>query len=123
MTKLEELEAAWSAASAALDAVHRVAAYADGGAAYVAARDTADAAWAAYKDELKKQEDDTMKDLNVNFLTDADRPEPGIKSVKLVGLDIHPVTFKPMAAVQSPFFPGDVLVAEFKNNEWICYLD
>jgi hypothetical protein len=64
-----------------------------------------------------------MKDINVHFVTDADRPEPGIKSVKLVGLDIHPVTHKPMAAVQSPFFPGDVLVAEFKNNEWICYLD
>jgi hypothetical protein len=64
-----------------------------------------------------------MKDLNVNFVTDADRPEPGIKSVKLLKLDINPVTFKPLAAVQSPFFPGDVLVAEFKNNEWICYLD
>jgi hypothetical protein len=64
-----------------------------------------------------------MKDLNVNFVTDADRPEPGIKSVKLLKLDINPVTFKPLAAVQSPFFPGDVLVAEFKNNEWVCYLD
>ena len=64
-----------------------------------------------------------MKDLNVNFVNNGDKPDEGIKSVKLVKLDIHPVTSKPLAAVQSPFFPGDVLVAQFKNNEWICYLD
>ena len=65
-----------------------------------------------------------MKDLNVHFVNNGDKPdEYTFESVKLVKLDIHPVTHKPLAAVQSPFVPGDVLVAEFKNKEWVCYLD
>lgn len=64
-----------------------------------------------------------MKDLNVHFVNNGYKTDEGIKSVKLVKLDIHPVTSEPIAAIQSPFFPGDVLVAHFKNNEWVCYLD
>jgi hypothetical protein len=64
-----------------------------------------------------------MKDLNVRFVNNGYKTDEGIKSVKLVKLDIHPVTSNPIAAIQSPFFPEDVLVAQFKNNEWVCYLD
>jgi hypothetical protein len=64
-----------------------------------------------------------MQELNVHFVNRGYSTDDGIKSVKLVKLDIHPVTSKPIAAIQSPFFPGDVLVAQFENNEWVCDLD
>jgi ribosomal protein L12E/L44/L45/RPP1/RPP2 len=49
-TKLEELEAAWVACAAARDAD------------IDAAREAADAAWAAYREELKKTQEENSDD-------------------------------------------------------------
>jgi hypothetical protein len=54
MTKLEELEAAWEDADDRANAAYKAVATAEYAAD--AAEDAADEAWAAYRAELKKQE-------------------------------------------------------------------
>ena len=65
----------------------------------------------------------TMTTLNVHFVNRGYGSDDGVKTVELVKLDIYETTGQPMAAVKSPYFPGDTLVAMFENNEWLCDLD
>jgi hypothetical protein len=65
----------------------------------------------------------TMTTLNVHFVNRGYGSDDGFKTVELVKLDIYETTGQPMAAVKSPYFPGDTLVAMFENNEWLCDLD
>ena len=64
-----------------------------------------------------------MQELNVHFLNRGYGTDDGYKQVELVKLDIYAATGQPMAAIKSPYFPGDVLVALFENAEWVCDLD
>jgi len=61
--------------------------------------------------------------LNVHFVNRGYGTDDGVRTVELVKLDIFETTGQPMAAVKSPYFPGDTLVAMFENNEWVCDLD
>ena len=61
--------------------------------------------------------------LNVHFVNRGYGTDDGIKNVKVNEIAVCSITQRPVAVIDSPYFPGDTLRAEYVNNEWLCDLD